>query len=267
MNWIYHHDLSPFIIKFTEGIGIRWYGFAYLLGFFIGYLILKRMVRDRYLTLDSDEQLDLLLTVALSGILGGRLGYVLLYGLQFVAVDPLYPVRIWQGGMSIHGGVLGAVIGMYWYTRSQNVSFFRVSDVAALATPPGLFFGRIANFINGELWGRPTNGEWGVVFPRAGGDGVPRHPSQLYEAVVEGPLLLVFLLWIYSKFPEKGYLSSAFMIGYGVVRFFVEFTRAPDPHIGYEFLGMTRGQEFSLLFVAIGVGLWIYHFRTETDGV
>jgi len=156
MGWIYRHDLDPYLVSFGEGIGIRWYGLAYLVGFLLGYLLL-RWQRDRgWVELEAGEDVDLVLTVALAGVLGGRLGYVLLYGLGFVARDPLYPFRIWQGGMSIHGGVAGAVLGLVWFARRYDRRFWTLSDAAALSTPPGLFLGRIANFINGELWGRPA---------------------------------------------------------------------------------------------------------------
>lgn len=154
--------------------------------------------------------------------------------------------------MSIHGGVIGAVLGIVWFARRTDTVFLKLTDAAAFGTPPGLFFGRIANFINGELWGRPTGSDWGVIFPGAS-DSVPRHPSQLYEAILEGPVLLLVLYWIYRSTDEDGYLSGGFMIGYGVLRFFVEFYRAPDPHLGYELLGMTRGQEYSLVFILIGL--------------
>jgi phosphatidylglycerol:prolipoprotein diacylglycerol transferase len=250
-GWIYHHDLDPFIIRFTEGIGLRWYGLAYVLGFLAGYWLLTNYLVGKRVQLTNEEAGDFVLTVALAGVVGGRFGYVFLYGMEYFLRDPFYLFAVWEGGMSIHGGVVGAVLGIVWFARSYEVSFWKLSDAAAFGTPPGLFFGRIANFINGELWGRPTGGDWGVVFPAA--DNLPRHPSQLYEAVLEGPVLFGLLVLIMRYTDEDGYTSGGFLVGYGVLRFLVEFYRAPDPHIGYEILGMTRGQEYSILFMFLGI--------------
>lgn len=257
-SWIYRHDIDPFLIQFTETIGIRWYGLAYVLGFIMAYWMLLRLKESGWFPLGTEEIGDLVITVALTGVIGGRLGFVFLYGLEYLAADPLYAFRIWEGGMSIHGGVVGAVIGIVWFGRNKDYSTWKLLDAGALTTPPGLFFGRIANFINGELWGRPTGGDWGVIFPDAPGSEVPRHPSQLYEAVLEGPLLLGLLFFVMRKTDRNGIVASFFLIGYGVLRFLVEFYRAPDPFIGYELFGMTRGQEYSLFFVLIGlIMLWI----------
>ncbi len=252
-GWIYYHDLDPFIVRFTDGIGLRWYGLAYVLGFLAGYWLLTKFLLGNRVHLSNEEAGDFVLTVAISGVIGGRLGYVLLYGLEYLVRDPLYLFAIWEGGMSIHGGVLGAVLGILWFARNYEISFWKLSDAAAIGTPPGLFFGRIANFINGELWGRPTGGDWGVVFPHV--DQLPRHPSQLYEAVLEGPVLFGIMVLIMRFTNSDGYTSGGFLVGYGVFRFLVEFYRAPDPHIGYEILGMTRGQEYSIIFVMLGVCL------------
>lgn len=265
-NWIYHHDLDPFLIQFTETFGVRWYGLAYVVGFLIAYAMLLYLSRSGWFPLGDEEIGDLVITVALTGVVGGRLGYVFLYGLRYVLEDPFYILRIWEGGMSIHGGVVGAVLGIVWFARRYGYSSWKLLDAAALTTPPGLFFGRIANFINGELWGRPTDGSWGVVFPRAPGD-VPRHPSQLYEAVLEGPVLLLILWGVMRKTSRNGMISAAFMIGYGALRFLVEFYRAPDPHLGYELWGMTRGQEYSLMFIAIGLVIGLVRYSgCTTDG-
>jgi phosphatidylglycerol:prolipoprotein diacylglycerol transferase len=261
---IYHHNIDPIMIDFGRFVlpflgevhlAVRWYGFAYLLAFVVGYWLLHRFWVGKRLELSDESATDFLLTVALSGVIGGRVGYVLLYGMEFFLRDPFYLFRIWEGGMSIHGGVVGAGLGIAWFAYKRDIPFLRLTDVACFGTPPGLFFGRIANFINGELWGRPTDGSWGVVFPRASGQGIPRHPSQLYEAVLEGPVLMLFLYWIYKTTDDDGYLTGGFLAGYGVLRFLVEFYRAPDPFIGYELFGMTRGQEYSLIFMLVGLFL------------
>lgn len=260
MGYIYVHDLDPFVFQISGQFGLRWYGLAYMLGFLAGYSLLKWQIQRGMCDLDEEWSADLLLTVALSGIAGGRAGYVFLYGLEFLKEDPLYLFKIWEGGMSIHGGVIGAVLGIIIFAKRSNTHLWDLTDAAALGTPPGLLFGRIANFINGELWGRPTDGSWGVIFPRApggpGGEPVPRHPSQLYEAVLEGPLLFGVLLWIRQYYDRTGRTSVVFLVGYGFVRFLVEFFRAPDPHLGYELLWMTRGQWYSLVFVVAGLVLW-----------
>lgn len=253
MNWVYHHDLDPFLWHFGGGVGIRWYGLAYLAGFVLGYVLLRWQMSRGWVHLEEGEDLDLVLTVAIAGVLGGRLGYVLLYGPGRVVRDPFSVFRIWEGGMSIHGGVAGAVVGLLWFARRFDYDFWTLADAASLATPPGLFLGRVANFINGELWGRPTGEGWGVVFPRAPGSGVPRHPSQLYEAVLEGVVLLMLLVMVRRRADRPGVVSGSFLASYGILRFLVEFVRAPDPHIGYELWGMTRGQEYSVLFVLLGL--------------
>lgn len=257
-DFIYVHDLSPYLIKFGEGIGIRWYGLAYLAGFLAGYFLLRWQKSRGWLEISEDQLTDVVLVGALSGVLGGRLGYVFLYGLKFLLRDPLYLLRIWEGGMSIHGGLLGALLGVIWFARKHNINFWELADAGVLVTPPGLMFGRIANFINGELWGRPTAGSWGVIFPRAPGDFVPRHPSQLYEALLEGPLLFGLLYLIRRYFCRDGVLTAGFLVNYGLIRFFVEFFRAPDPFIGYELFGMTRGQEYSLVMIFLGLCLYFW---------
>jgi len=258
---IYVHDLDPFAIQFTETFGLRWYGLAYMAGFLVGYGLLLWAMKKGWCSLNNDQAADLVLLVALSGIAGGRVGYVFLYGWEFFLQDPLYLIKIWEGGMSIHGGITGAVLGMFWFCWKTGADFWKITDIAALGTPPGLFFGRIANFINGELWGRPTSGEWGVIFPQAPGPEVPRHPSQLYEALGEGILLFLLLLWIQTSFRKPGRTSAAFLSGYGLIRYFIEFFRAPDPHLGYSLLGMTRGQIYSAIFIVAGMVMWWYFSR------
>ncbi len=259
---VYHHNIDPVLLDFGRvalpllgevHLAVRWYGLAYILGFLVGYWILKRFLVGVRLTMTDEEVADFVLIVALSGVVGGRVGYVVFYGMQFLVRDPFFLFRVWQGGMSIHGGVIGAALGIAWFSFRRNIPFLRLADAASYVTPPGLFFGRIANFINGELWGRPTGGDWGVIFPRAPGSGVPRHPSQLYEAVLEGPILMLFLCWVFSRVDEDGYVTASFLFGYGILRFLVEFYRAPDPFLGYEWFGLTRGQEYSLIFVVVGL--------------
>ncbi|MGM0380406.1 MAG: prolipoprotein diacylglyceryl transferase [bacterium] len=254
MNYIYHHDLDPFILRLGENFGIRWYGLAYLLGFLLGYILLRWQHKKGWLRLGREQLLDLILFSAIWLIIGARVGYVLFYNFTAWLADPLYILYIWEGGMSFHGGLLGLIGSLWWYTRKHSFSFWSVADAGALAATPGLMFGRIANFINGGLWGRPTGGDWGVVFPLAGS--LPRHPSQLYEATVQGPVLLGILLLVRRYCNRQALVSVAFMIAYGLLRFSVGFYRAPDPHLGYSWFGLTRGQIFSLTMVIVGAGFW-----------
>ncbi len=258
-GFIYHHNLDPYLVRFGGQFGIRWYGLAYLFGFLIAFFIARWLNRRGDLNVDKEQLVDLTLIVALWAIAGGRLGYVFLYGLSFLLEDPFYIFYFWQGGMSFHGGLIGAVGGLYWFSRTRDINFWQLGDAAALAVPPGLMLGRIANFINGELWGRLTSGEWGVVFPAAGSQ--PRHPSQLYEALLEGPVLLLIMWLIYKKWGGSGYVGTAFLFFYGLVRFFVEFTRAPDPHLGFSLFGLTRGQIYSLLLFPFVLIIFLLLYR------
>lgn len=258
MEWIgvWQHDLSPFLVEFADGFGIRWYGLSYLVGFTLGWFILVYQHRKGWLRLPPVKCLDLVLVGAVGGVLGARIGYVFFYNIQTFLRDFLYLFRVWEGGMSFFGGVLGAVAGIVWFAFKEDVPLWELMDAGALATPIGSFFGRIANFINGELWGRPTDGSWGVIFPHADPP-VPRHPSQLYQAATEGLLLfgIVYLCRKYTRRP--GVASMVFLAGYGGMRFLVEFYRAPDPHLGFDWLGLTRGQWFSLLALAVAAVIFV----------
>ena len=264
LSYIYHHDLDPFIVRFGETFGVRWYGLAYLLGFFCAYLLLRWQQKQGWLELDKEQLLDLLLFSAIWMIVGARVGYVIFYNLSAWGDDPFYIFYVWEGGMSFHGGLLGILGSLGWYYYRQKLSFWELADAAPLAATPGLMFGRIANFINGALWGRPTGGEWGVVFPAA--DSLPRHPSQLYEAALQGPVLLLILLVIRRYYNRRAVPGIAFMVSYGILRFGVEFFRAPDPHLGYSWLGLTRGQIFSGLMVVAGCVVWFLLSRGGLPG-
>ena len=233
---------------------LRWYGLMYLAGFGLGWM-LGRWRASRPGSGWTGPDVDDLLTCVMIGIiLGGRLGYVLFYDLPVYTHDPMEIVRIWNGGMSFHGGLLG-VLGAFWYfARTRGRTFLEVSDFIAPLIPQGLFFGRLGNFINGELWGKVSDAPWAVVFPGAGP--LPRHPSQLYEAALEG-LLLFIMLWVFSLKPRKvGAISGLFALGYGVFRFAVEFVRMPDVQLGYLAFGwLTMGQ--LLCVPLILAGLWL----------
>ena len=233
---------------------LRWYGLMYLAGFGLGWA-LGRGRAARPDTRGTPPPVDDQLTCVMIGIiLGGRIGYVLFYDLPVYISDPMEILRIWNGGMSFHGGLLG-VLGAFWYfARSRGRSFLEVSDFIAPLVPQGLFFGRLGNFINGELWGKVSDVPWAIVFPGAGPN--PRHPSQLYEAALEG-LLLFIMVWIFSSKPRKtGAVSGLFALGYGIFRFAVEFVRMPDVQLGYLAFGwLTMGQ--LLCVPLILAGLWL----------
>ena len=192
-------------------------------------------------------------------ILGGRLGYVLFYQFEYYIGNPLDVLKIWQGGMSFHGGALGVILALVWFSFVRRIEFFRLADIVCAAVPIGLFFGRIANFINGELFGRVTGSSWGMVFPRGGP--VPRHPSQLYEAALEG-LVLFLILFALVRAPsvreKPGIVAGAFLAGYGVFRGFIELFREPDAHIGFIGGGITMGQVLSMPMVLLGLAIIIY---------
>ncbi len=267
---------------------IRWYAMAYIVGIWLGYLLAKgTLARTRLWRDDTPpmtaEQLEEFLTWLIVGIIaGGRLGYVIGYGEGQFLEDPLSIFRVWEGGMAFHGGFLGVTIAGLLFCWKHKLSMIAVADVLALGTPPGLLLGRIANFINGELWGRPTDLPWGVIFPsRAAQDclGIDgpcaRHPSQLYEAGLEGLLLGILLLWLaYARgaLQRPGLIAGLFIAGYGLSRFVVEFFRqadaqfmSPDNPMGYVMqygdLGITRGQQLSLPMILAGLLLIAYALR------
>ena len=247
------HDLNPVIFHIWGPMAVRWYGLAYLLGFIGSYLILKRLAKRGEFAVPEDELSNFIVHLAIFGVfLGGRLGYVILYGWNTFLHDPLFLFRVWEGGMASHGGLLGVLAVMLWYAWKKKYPFWNLTDGLALVAPIGLFFGRIANFINGELWGRPTDVPWAVIFPQAG-DAVPtpRHPSQLYEALGEG-LLLFIVLWLVRKTAwgkREGAVSALFLLVYAAVRIASEFFRTPDAGYDLYFGWMTKGQLFSSFMV------------------
>lgn len=250
-----HPDINPHILELGP-IKPTWYGLMYVIGFFTAiFLAKKRAQTAQNATWRDKDAIDSLATYAMFGvILGGRIGYVLFYGWVFWRQDWLYPLKIWQGGMSFHGGLLGVLCACWLYGHRRRLRFFAVTDFVAPLVPLGLFFGRIGNFINGELWGKVTTVPWGVVFPNAGS--APRHPSQLYEAALEG-LTLFLILWLYSARPRAtGRVSGLFLVCYALFRSFVEFFRVPDAQLSYlAFHWLTMGQLLSLPMFAVGLYL------------
>lgn len=246
-------DFNPAVFS-IGGFAFHWYGIMYLIGFVLGWLLGRYRAGRPHSGWTKHQVDDLLTWTMLGAIIGGRLGYVLFYDLAAYIHNPLEILKIWHGGMSFHGGLLGVVAAFWLYGRSSGRPFLQISDFVAPLAPQAIFWGRIGNFINGELWGKPTDLPWGFIFPHA--DALPRHPSQLYEAILEG-LVLFIALWIYSSKPRKlGAVSGFFAIGYGVFRFAIEFVRLPDAHIGYLAFGwLTMGQILCLPLIAAGIWL------------
>ena len=246
---------TPLIDPVALTIGplqFRWYGIMYMLAFLTAWFLGRYRVK-RSKNVWTVEQFDDLLLYGMFGvILGGRIGFVLFYDLPSYLADPLEIFRIWHGGMSFHGGLLGVLVAAWYYGKRNGRTFLDIMDFAAPFVAPGLFFGRIGNFINGELWGKVTDVPWGGVFADAGP--LPRHPSQLYEAFFEG-LVLFIVVWIFSlKKRPAGAIAGMFALGYGLARFGVEFVRTPDAHLGYLAFGwLTMGQLLSIPLIIIGL--------------
>lgn len=255
-----HPQFDPIALRIGP-VAIHWYGLMYLLGFALVYLLGRmRLVRGHTPALQPRDLEDLIFYSVLGVVLGGRLGYVLFYKPAYYLSHPLEVLYLWEGGMSFHGGLIGVIVVMLLYARKKQLSFFTVSDFIAPLIPLGLGAGRLGNFINGELWGRPTDAPWGMVFPQAG-DTVPRHPSQLYELALEGIVLFVLLWWFSARPRPAGQVSGLFLIGYGAFRFLVEFTREPDGFLGLLAGGMSMGQWLSLPMVLAGVILFALSAR------
>ena len=263
---IQYPHIDPVAVR-VGPLQIHWYGIMYLLGFLAFWWLGRLRARRPDHPIAPEQVGDLLFYGALGVILGGRVGYFLFYSGDRLLSDPLSILRVWEGGMSFHGGLLGVLIAIFWYAhRKLHTDFFNLADFVAPMVPIGLGLGRIGNFINGELWGKPTDLPWGMVFPGAGS--VPRHPSQLYEAFLEG-LVLFLILWTFSSRPRPvGAVSGLFLVGYGCFRFLIEFVRLPDPQLGYLAFGwLTMGQVLSLPMIAAGLGLlwWAYHHAAPAD--
>lgn len=252
-------DFDPVALNFGH-FQLRWYGLMYLVGFLLGWMLGRRRA-DRLGTGWQKHDVDDLLTCAMLGvILGGRIGYVLFYDLSVYINDPMEILRIWNGGMSFHGGLLGVLAAFWYFARTRNKRFLEIADFVAPLVPQAIFFGRIGNFINGELWGKVSDVPWAIVFPSGGP--YPRHPSQLYEALLEGLVLFVALWLISSRKRKEGVVSGCFAIGYATCRFLVEFVRVPDVQLGYLAFGwLTMGQILCLPLFAVGFWLLAIHAK------
>lgn len=256
-------QIDPILIHFTETTGVRWYGLMYVIGF-IAFLILGRMRARKPGSPVTPEQVDDMMFYGAIGVIaGGRIGEMLFYQFPTLIQDPLKLFRLWEPGMSFHGGLLGVTIAMLLLARKWKLSPLKLGDFIAPLVPIGLGAGRMGNFINGELWGRPTDVPWGMWFRHVDPEPLARHPSQLYEVFGEG-ILLFIILWIYSKKPRPtGAVTGLFLLGYGVARSTVEFFRVPDNsnYFGIEWL--TEGQLLSIPMIIIGIWLLIWAYRRK----
>ena len=251
-------DFDPVLFQIGP-FAIRWYALAYVAGILLGWRYVTGLIRNAKLwahrppPLSTEQIDDLILWLTLGIIVGGRLGHVLFYTPSLIWQDPLEILMVWHGGMSFHGGALGVLTAISLFARRNKLDLLSVGDVICAAAPFGLFFGRIANFINGELWGRPTTAPWGIVFPGAGL--APRHPSQLYEAALEGVLLFLVLRWATHSarlLDRRGVVAGLFLLGYGLIRMSLENVRAPDAYMPAFPLGLTMGMMLSLPMVLAG---------------
>ncbi len=296
-------NFSPFMVRLGPSFGIRWYGFSYLLAFFCGFLLLRWLAQRRYCALPADKVGDYILLASLGVVIGGRLGFVLFYRPGQLLVDPMFAFRVWDGGMSSHGGMIGLTLVTFLYARFQRISWLSLADNIAVVAPVGLLLGRCANFINGELYGRPTTVPWAMQFPKEAIDlpeigarvlaaahairpdpgdldavleqarsdtGLqtvlhqvltPRHPSQLYEALLEGAFLFITLWFLRLRTRQpRGMLAGLFLLLYAVVRIIVEYFREPDAPLTGPF---TRGQALSFMLIAGGVCFVLYALKSR----
>lgn len=252
---MYTHPQFDPVALHIGSFGIHWYGLMYLLGFLAFLALGKYQIKHKTWFGWSTQMLDdALFYGALGVILGGRIGYILFYQLGSFMQHPLDIFKIWQGGMSFHGGFLGVLIAMYFFNKKHNQPWLKIMDFVAPLVPIGLGAGRMGNFINGELWGRATNSSFGMIFPQV--DNLVRHPSQLYEFALEGIVFFCILWWFSRKQRSTGAISALFLMGYGSFRFLVEFTRQPDEHLGLLQLGFSMGQWLSLPMILIGAWMW-----------
>lgn len=258
----------PYIDPIIFSIGplsVRWYGLMYVLGFFATYALVKWQIKEQNFS-ELDKNFDNLNTVLiLCVILGGRLGYVVFYNLSYYLENPIEIIATWNGGMSFHGACIALVVGGFLFCKKQGFNFWQAADIYTATIPVGLGLGRIGNLINGELYGRATDMPWGVIFPQAGN--FARHPSQIYEALLEG-LVLFIILWSCHKLPSKGYkffpkgsILSLFIIGYGFFRIIIENFRQPDAHIGFVIGQITMGQILSFAMILIGASIWVFRVK------
>ena len=247
---MYIHELNPIAFSLFN-FKIYWYSLSYLFGFIFSYYYVKFVLNKDFVNMDFKIFEDFIGWAVLGVIFGGRIGYVIFYNLNFYLENPIEILKIWQGGMSFHGGLIGLILSIFFFSKSKKVNFLDLLNLVSSCAPIGLFLGRLANFVNRELIGRPTNSDWGVIFFE---NDVLRHPSQIYEAIFEGLIIFFVIFYIIKK---KYYryinISSLFLIMYGIFRFTIEFYREPDSHLGFIFMNISMGQLLCLPMILIGL--------------
>ena len=256
------NNFDPVAIQIFS-IEIRWYSLAYIAGILIGWIVSKRFfISDHKLKDQFDDFIGYLI---LGIIIGGRIGYVIFYNFDYYSNNLIEILKIWQGGMSFHGGLIGVIVASIWFSKKNNQNPFFYLDIISLVAPIGIFFGRIANFINSELYGLETDMPWGVKFIKI--DNLYRHPSQLYEAFFEGLILFIILLFFRNKgfIKKPGLISGLFLIFYSIFRFIIEFLRVPDEQLGYLFFEFTMGQIISLICIFIGIYLFLRKYENKKE--
>lgn len=243
---MYVHDINPVLANFGP-LEIRYYSLAYIIGALAVYFLVKFLIKKRKIALSKNQLMDLITYALLGVVIGGRLGYVLFYNLSYYLHKPLEILAVWHGGMSFHGGMIGAFLAVYYYCRKNNINFWKIADIVVIPIPIALFLGRVGNFINGELYGRITDVSWAVKFPDADGY---RHPSQLYEAF-KNIIIFTSLWFLRKKKLADGFIFWLFITLYGLLRFVIEFFRQPDAQIGLV-LGLSRGQFLCIIMFVVG---------------
>jgi phosphatidylglycerol---prolipoprotein diacylglyceryl transferase len=255
--------LNPVLVHLGP-LEVRWYGVMYAISFVVGYYLICYLAPKRGVPLDRDGVSELVIYLIFGVLLGGRLGYVFFYNLPYYLHHPAQIIAMWDGGMSFHGGLIGVILATVVFSRKSGISFLSLAELVVPVAPLGLFLGRLGNFINGELWGRPSDVPWAMIFPRAPlvhGAMVPRHPSQLYEAILEG-LVLFAILWTLARKPRsEGVIFGTFLAFYGLFRFLVEFFRQPDQQLGFIGGFITMGQILSIPMILIGLGIIVWAQR------
>jgi len=262
---MFTHNLDPVLVDFGF-MAIRWYSVAYIAGIMIGWWLGRRIIIKRFQNIGQQFELkefdDLITYLIISIIFGGRIGYIIFYNPGYYISNPMDIIKIWEGGMSFHGALIGVIIGTIFFSKKKKISSFFLLDVIACVSPIGIFFGRIANFINGELAGKVTNVSWGVIFPTI--DLLPRHPSQLYEAFLEGIILFFILyIFIFKKNYKTGTCSFLFLVFYGFFRIISELFREPDSQIGYLFGLFSMGTVLSFLMIFFGILIFTFVKKNE----
>ena len=256
-------DIDPVAVALGP-IKIHWYGLTYIAGFAFAWWLARRRCKQPHSPLERAQVDDLIFYAAVGVVIGGRLGYAAFYGFERLVSEPMWLFRVWEGGMAFHGGLLGVLAAMALFARQRQIQWGQLMDFVAPLTPVGLALGRLGNFIGQELWGRPADVPWAMIFPN---DplGLARHPSQLYQFALEGCLLFLVLLWFSRRQRPTWAVSGLFLVGYGALRFVAEFFREPDVHIGFDALGwMTRGQLLCLPMLVAGLCLLYWAYRPKT---